>query len=478
MLGGAGGPSAAISDRRASGTTGRRARRIAFRRSVSQESLSCSLLQANKAKMWQISTSYPACMKQETHSSPPYARLLEGLRPELPSVAAEIVRDVARPGEDLAALTAATRAAVESMVAALIGAEEFTEDGLSALRSSGARAAREGESLQQLLDRYLTSGWVLWAAATSRSTAAPAALSALGTALLKAGDSAAAALAEGYGGAERQIAARSGAARREFLDELLALPPDDPAAAARIIRRATHLGLAPSDGYRVLVVGMGREIEDEGPEILRVALALDRPSRAGRDGATSMPIIAAKEGRLVLLARAGRPGAAVLDPVLDELAGPRGWIAVEGPAATDLAAVAGSFGAALDALLVAQRLGLRGRLASDDLLLERALLSDERLLRAAVDRELGPILGAPRNGEELLRTVAAYIASRQNLRTAARELGVGVRTVSYRLTRVEELLGRPLAGEIVLRMTTALLARRLLDPDAGGGRRLGPMTSP
>jgi hypothetical protein len=223
---------------------------------------------------------------------------------------------------------------------------------------------------------------------------------------------------------------------------------------------------------------MGREIEDEGPEILRVALALDRPSRAGRDGATSMPIIAAKEGRLVLLARAGRPGAAVLDPVLDELAGPRGWIAVEGPIATDLAAVAGSYGAALDALLVAERLGLRGRLASDDLLLERALLSDERLLRAAVERELGPILGAPRNGEELLRTVAAFIASRQNLRTAARELGVGVRTVSYRLTRVEELLGRPLVGEIVLRMTTALLARRLLDPDAAGGRRLGPMTSP
>ena len=116
-----------------------------------------------------------------------------------------------------------------------------------------------------------------------------------------------------------------------------------------------------------------------------------------------------------------------------------------------------------------ERLGLRGRLASDDLLLERALLSDERLLRAAVDRELGPILGAPRNGEELLRTVAAYIASRQNLRTAARELGVGVRTVSYRLTRVEELLGRPLAGEIVLRVTTALLARSLLDPTSPVG---------
>jgi hypothetical protein len=178
-------------------------------------------------------------------------------------------------------------------------------------------------------------------------------------------------------------------------------------------------------------------------------------------------IIATKRGRPVLLARANWLGVAALERVLDELAGPHGWLAVEASPATSLAAVAGAFGAAFDAILIAERLGLAGRHSADDLLLERALLADEELLRAAVDLELGPILDEPRNGEELLRTVETYIAARQNLRTAARLLGVGVRTVSYRLVRVEELIGRPLAGEVVLRLSTALFVRRLLDPDAG-----------
>ena len=400
------------------------------------------------------------------HGSPPYADLLEAVRLDLDPIVAEIVRDVAGADEDLEALGVSTRATVESTIAALLRAEELSGAEPSSLRLAGSRAAREGEPLNRLLDRYLTSGWVLWAAATRQSTASPAAVAALGTALLKAGDSAAAALGEGYADAEREIADRTGAARREFLDELLDLPPGDAAAAARIARRAAHFGLASSDSYGVLVAGISRELEDEGPEILQVALALDRPSRSGGDRASSGPIIATKRGRLVLLARANWPRVAALDRVLDELAGPHGWLAVEAPPATSLAAVAGAFGAAFDALLVAERLGLDGRHSADSLLLERALLTDERLLRAAVDRELGPILDAPRNGEELLRTVAAYLGARQNLRAAARLLGVGVRTVSYRLVRVEELIGRPLAGEVVLRLSTALFVRRLLDPDA------------
>ncbi|OGN81173.1 MAG: hypothetical protein A2X23_06840 [Chloroflexi bacterium GWC2_73_18] len=404
---------------------------------------------------------------RQSHRSPPlYAGLIEALRQELEPIVAEIVRDVASPDEDLEALAVSTRAAVESTIAALLRTEELTPDELTRLRLAGSRAAREGEPLQRLLDRYLTSGWVLWAAASRPPTGDSAALAALGTALLKAGDSAAGALAEGYGQAEREIAARTGAARREFLDELLELAPDDPAAAARITRRAAHFGLTPGDRYRVLVAGIDRELEDEAPEVLRVTLALDRPGRSGRDGAASPPIIATTRGRLVLLARSSWPGVGALDAVLDDLAGPEGWLAVEAPLAAGLARVAPAFGAAFGALLVAERLGLRGHRTADDLLLERALLADEGLLRAAIDRELGPILDAPRNGEELLRTVGAYVAARQNLRAAARALGVGVRTVSYRLARVEQLLGRPLAGDEVLRLTTSLFARRLLDDDA------------
>lgn len=409
---------------------------------------------------------YPAQMTQHHGFKLPYGAVLETLREDLEPIVDEVARDVSRADEDPGAVSAAARRAVEWTIRALLRADELTPDELARLRLTGSRAAREGEPLQQLLDRYLTSGWVLWAAATRPPTGDSAALAALGTALLKAGDAAAGALAEGYGQAEREIAARTGAARREFLDELLELAPDDPAAAARITRRAAHFGLAPGDRYRVLVAGIGRELEDEAPEVLRVTLALDRPGRSGRDGAASPPIVATTRGRLVLLARASWPGVGALDTVLDDLAGPEGWLAVEAPLTAGLDRVAPAFGTAFGALLVAERLGLRGHRAADELLLERALLADEGLLRAAIDRELGPILDAPRNGEELLRTVAAYVAARQNLRGAARALGVGVRTVSYRLARIEDLLGRPLAGDEVLRLTTALFARQLLDADA------------
>lgn len=437
-------------------------------------------VQANKAMTGQHLASYPADMTQHRFK-PPYGAVLEAIREDLDPIVGEVARDVSRPGEDLEAVSAAARRALEWTIRALLRAEELTPDELARLRLTGSRAAREGEPLQRLLDRYLTSGWVLWSAATRPAAGDPAALAALGTALLKAGDSAAGALAEGYGQAEREIAARTGAARREFLDELLELAPDDPTAAARITRRAAHFGLAPGDRYRVLVAGIGRELEDEAPEVLGVTLALDRPGRSGRDGAAGPPIVATTRGRLVLLARASWPGVGVLEAVLDDLTGPEGWLAVEAPLAEGLAGVAPAFGAAFGALLVAERLGLGGHRTADDLLLERAFLTDEVLLRAAIDHELGPILAAPRNGEELLRTVAAYVSARQNLSAAARDLGVGVRTVSYRLARVEELLGRPLAGEEMLRLATSLFARRLLDADAstirGGGRARPRRTS-
>lgn len=115
------------------------------------------------------------------------------------------------------------------------------------------------------------------AAATSGSAGSRRPVGALGTALLKAGDAAAAALGDGYTAAEREIAARTGSARRALLDELLEPPPGDAAAAARIIRRAGHFGLASGDAYRVLVVRIGRELEDEG-----LAEHVDQESRLRR----------------------------------------------------------------------------------------------------------------------------------------------------------------------------------------------------
>jgi len=328
---------------------------------------------------------------------PAYADLLAEVTTHLPDIAAEVAADIARPGEDMDALRRQVLPSVTWFIEHLARASELSSDALAALREEGAAAARSGETLPRLLDRYLSAGWVVWGAA-ARSGVASDVLGALGSALLRAGDAAAASIGDGYSGAERELVARTASARREYLDEVLELPPGDAEAAARIRRRAAQFGLDPNLAYRVVV-----------------ALAEDRP-----------------------------------------------WRIVAGPPAAGLTAVAVAEREATEALAIAVRAGRTGRFEADDLLLERMLLADETVARAAVAHELGPLMQAPRGGEDLVRTLDAYIASGLNVRRTAQDLGLASRTVAYRLARITDLLGGRLDGPRLLRVATVLQARRLM----------------
>jgi hypothetical protein len=213
------------------------------------------------------------------------------------------------------------------------------------------------------------------------------------------------------------------------------------------------------------VVALETELEDGGPEASRVERALVRPERPGSSRGPG-PIVAARHGRLVVLQPVDHRPPADPEPVLRDIAGAGGWTAVRGRVAGDLAAVARVVEDALADLDVALRVGIRGRIVdATDLALERALLSDERALRAAVERELGPLRRAPRNGAALVETLRAWLDERQGLQATARRLRVAPRTVAYRLARIERLLGHRLDGPMVRRLATALLADELL---AGG----------
>jgi hypothetical protein len=286
---------------------------------------------------------------------------------------------------------------------------------------------------------------------------------------LRTGDAAAAAIAEGHGEAERDLAGRAASARRAFVDDLLDLAPGDTAGAARLARHATTLGILPTTTWRPTVVALAQELEDGGAEASRVERALSRPDRPvpGRGPAVG-PIAAARHGRLVILQPVdGRPP---LDPgsALAELSADTDWVAVRRPAA-ELASVGAAVADALADLAVAVRIGLRGRVIEPgDVALERALLADEAALREAVDRELGPLRAAPRGGASLVATLRAWLDARQNLRATARALGVAPRTVTYRLARIERLIGHRLDGPTVRRLATALLADELLGGSAPG----------
>lgn len=426
-----------------------------------------AVLRQGKARPWQARASYPAVMRQldpSRSSPPPYLPALDALEAEIDDLAAAVARDVTRSAAPAEADLALAREAVTWLLGTLRRGAVPGAAALRPLREDAAREARAGRPLQPVLDRTLSAGWVLWAAATRRSDLPAPALAALGEALLRTGDAAAAVIADAHATAERELAARSASALRELLDELLELDEADEVGRARLVRRTGELGLAADRPLSVVVVDAGRDLQDGDPAVVAVARSLAQgaapavgdPRALG--GPLPGPVTAATRGRLVVLAPVVRRGPDVA-AALRNLG--QDWVAVSAPAA-DLLQAAAAAREATAALAVAVRLRLSGRITeASSLLLERLLLSEPVLLRAAVERELGPLEGVPRSGG-LLATLEAYLAERENVRAAARRLGVAPRTVAYRLERVERLLGGPLDADRRLRLAAALFARRLL----------------
>ena len=202
----------------------------------------------------------------------------------------------------------------------------------------------------------------------------------------------------------------------------------------------------------------------------------ERSGALGASGAAEAPadssfgrLVTGRRGRLVIVMPAGSTtwgtGWTSVETTLEALA-PGRWLAVAAAPVTGLAHVSEAYADAAGAVGVAQRLGRKGLVVANELLLERALLVDESLLALAVGRELGPILGAARNGEVLLATLDAFVEAAGNLRATARALGVAARTVGYRVARIEALIGEPLAGPRLARLATAAFGYRLLPPSA------------
>ena len=125
--------------------------------------------------------------------------------------------------------------------------------------------------------------------------------------------------------------------------------------------------------------------------------------------------------------------------------------------------------ALVETLRAAERTGRTGWVEdADDLAVERLLMLDESLLGTIVGRELGPLLREPRMGDELVETLRTYFECGENMRETARRMHLAPRTVAYRLERIEEILGRPIDGEIRPRLAVALLAYRVLGQSAAG----------
>lgn len=307
---------------------------------------------------------------------------------------------------------------------------------LAGCRERGSEAAAAGVALRALIDLYLSAAWRLWRELPAVNDGTAEQVRVAGLAVLRAADDGVAAVASGYQVARNDLARRQESTRREVFDALLA----GGGEALAVLGRTAELGVDIAAPHAAFVV------EGDFETMAAVALPgrLERAlqGRYGDDGV----LIAVKARRLVCIVAAPDTEAVAwvsqqLQSVLDDH-GLTGWRAAVGRAGTGPDGVRSSYDQALEALDLADRLGMPGPVVgSDELVIYRVLLRDREALDELIRVRLGPLLSARGSAPALLETLDAYFATGGNTTETARRLHLSVRAVTYRLARVQSLLG-------------------------------------
>jgi hypothetical protein len=318
---------------------------------------------------------------------------------------------------------------------------------LEACRRAGEGAAREGVALSTLLDLYLSATWRLWADVNQRADRSdPGVVGNAASVMFRAADDGAAALAEGYGAAQRRAIRQEESLRREFVDDLLRGGGD----VALLAERAGRFGFNLAAEHLVAVARTRRSLVDAGPVHARIeSHVLAAPG--GREA-----LVATKGGLLVSVFPSGtRDAAQDLLVTLQSLEeGP--WQVAVGRPHAGPGGVARSFEEAREALELAALIGLEASLISfESLLPYRLLVGDRDRLTDLVETVLGPLRQARGGGAHLVATLEAFFEERGNVAAAARQLRLSTRAVSYRLGRIRGLTGyspREPEGAFVLQL--------------------------
>ncbi|WP_432037926.1 PucR family transcriptional regulator [Streptomyces cucumeris] len=330
------------------------------------------------------------------------------------------------------------------LTAACDTGRRLSRDELESLRSQGERAAEAGLGLRVLMRAHLAAAQVV------RAGLRPAAAERLLAVVEHAMD----AFAEGHERAQRLAVRQEEAARREFIDDLLYGRSD----LGRLAERAERFGLLLSHAHAV-AVAQGSEPYDDGSSLTRQV----ETSLVARFGNRRI-LLTTKDSRLICIA----PGdqAEVLEFFAKQTytATDGGRVAV-GRAHPGAGGVVHSYEEALNALALADRMGLANPvLHASDLLVYPVLTRDRQAMADLVRSVLGPLQQARGGAQPLIDTLTAYFDTGCVAAEAARRLSLSVRAMTYRLDRIHKLTGAD-PGNPVHRYTlqTAVIGARLLD---------------
>ncbi|MEV7414552.1 GAF domain-containing protein [Streptomyces sp. NPDC089919] len=232
----------------------------------------------------------------------------------------------------------------------------------------------------------------------------------------------------------RSVAEAEDRVRGELLDDLLTLAADaGPRQLSSLALRARRLGIDPARPHTVLLAHCAPGDRS------RLATEAARHARTGGG------LAGAHGGHVVLLLPGTGPGprAAALAESLGRAVGAPVTVGAAGPATApqDFPAAYAEAVRCLEALHALGRTGRGAALA--DLGFVGVLLGEGADLGGYVERVLGPVLAYDRQrGTELLRTLEAYYRHGASLTRAKDELHVHINTVTQRLERVGQLMGR------------------------------------
>ncbi|MFE9649148.1 PucR family transcriptional regulator [Streptomyces sp. NPDC006365] len=320
-----------------------------------------------------------------------------------------------------------------AMLARVSTGGQLGHDELRRLRDIGARAAEQDVPMRGVIDLYLSATSLAWPSLPGVRAAADAdALRHIGEAVFHATDAVITAVAEGYEEAQRWSLRREESFRREFVDDLL-----DGRRLETLAERAERYGLRLAGSYVVVVAAGAERFVDGGPVTRQMESVIDR------DPASRDVLVTTKDGLLVCIAPDTRGAVEEFVGRFTETLSPddRWRIGIGRPQRGPGGAVR-SFEQARQALHIGQSLQLPGHVhRASELLVYQVLIRDRAALADLVEVVLEPLRMARTRPDTLLNTLSAYFEAGRVATAAAQKLHVGVRTVTYRLNRIEALTG-------------------------------------
>ncbi|MEV4138933.1 helix-turn-helix domain-containing protein [Dactylosporangium sp. NPDC049742] len=329
---------------------------------------------------------------------------------------------------------------------------------LRAATDLGRRAADAGLQPPDLVNGVLHAVAAHWQTTTTSPADTAAGVHARAAVLLTDTQTIVTAALHGHARQTHAELARHDQARTAFVNDLLTGRADP----GRLAERAQRYGIRISATHVVLVA---RATNPRSRATLTADVAHRVDAALARRFGDGNTLTTLRDTDLVCISAGGLRGiAAEIAHLLITELGTDGWQLAVGRAHPGLPGLATSLDEARNTLDHAAKLGFTTPvLNAADLLVFPVLLRDRDAITDLVDTVLGPLTTARGGARLYLDTLTVLFDNQGNYTATARQMHVSVRTVTYRLDRIQQLTGYH-PGEPTQRFTlqAAVLGARLL----------------